>query len=194
MPSWLASWPFVWLYLFFVLGAALRSQALYWLGRGIAAGVLHSRWSARLEGPRTRRAVQLIERWGMPVVPLSFLTVGLQSAVHGASGLLRLHWLRYTLWSVPGWLVWALVWTGGGTAAVYGAVALAARSPWALAGAGVVVAVAVTALVLRRRRRREAETVEQLAERAHHERAHDERVPVDRTSDGRTRDDAATAP
>lgn len=156
MPSWLQSWPFVWLYLFFVLGAALRSQALYWLGRGIAAGVLHSRWSARLDGPRTQRAVQLIERWGMPVVPLSFLTVGLQSAVHGASGLLRLHWVRYTLWSVPGWLVWALVWAGGGTAALYGTVALAARSPWALAGAALVVAGAVTVLVVRRRRRREA--------------------------------------
>lgn len=175
MPSWLESWPFVWLYLFFVLGAALRSQALYWLGRGAAAGALRSRWADRLDGPRVRRAVRLIERWGMPVVPLSFLTVGLQSAVHGASGLLRLHWLRYTLWSVPGWLVWALVWTGGGTAAVYGSAALAARSPWALAGVATVVAASAVVLVVRRRRRREAEdAVEQLADRA--------------------RDDAATAP
>ncbi len=63
-------------------------------------------------GPGHRRAVDAVERWGMPVVPLSFLTVGLQSAVHGACGLLRLRWLRYTLWSVPGWLVWALVWAG----------------------------------------------------------------------------------
>ncbi|MBC7289895.1 MAG: hypothetical protein H5T83_00990 [Actinotalea sp.] len=172
MPRWLESWPFVWLYLFFVLGAALRSQALYWLGRGVAAGALRTRWSERLDGPRTRRAVRLIERWGMPVVPLSFLTVGLQSAVHGASGLLRLHWLRYTLWSVPGWLVWALVWTGGGTVAVYGAVALAARSPWALVGVLLVAVAAVTVLVLRRRRRREAEeAVDALAEQAHDDAA-----------------------
>lgn len=156
MPSWLEGWPFVWLYLFFVLGAALRSQALYWLGRGVAAGTLRARRAAWLDGPRTHRAVRLIERWGMPVVPLSFLTVGLQSAVHGASGLLRLHWLRYTLWSVPGWLVWALVWTGGGTVAVYGALALAARSPWALVGALVLAGAVAAVLVLRRRRRREA--------------------------------------
>lgn len=168
MPSWLESWPFVWLYLFFVLGAALRSQALYWLGRGAAAGALRTRWSERLDGPRTRRAVRLIERWGMPVVPLSFLTVGLQSAVHGASGLLRLHWLRYTLWSIPGWLVWALVWTGGGTIALYGAVSLAARSPWALAAAVVVVAVVAGVVLVRRRRRREADAVvEELTDRAH---------------------------
>ncbi|WP_225754759.1 DedA family protein [Actinotalea sp. Marseille-Q4924] len=168
MPSWLESWPFLWLYLFFVLGAALRSQALYWLGRGVAAGALRTRWAERLDGPRTRRAVRLIERWGMPVVPLSFLTVGLQSAVHGASGLLRLHWLRYTLWSVPGWLVWALVWSGGGTVALYGSVALAAESPWALAGVVVVVATVVTVLVLRRRRRREQrDAVQDMADRAH---------------------------
>jgi membrane protein DedA with SNARE-associated domain len=168
VPSWLESWPFVWLYLFFVLGAALRSQALYWLGRGAATGALRTRWAGRLEGPRVQRAVRLIERWGMPVVPLSFLTVGLQSAVHGASGLLRLHWLRYTLWSVPGWLVWALVWTGGGTIALYGAVALAARSPWALAAAVAVVTVLVGLLAVRRRRRREADAVvEELTGRAH---------------------------
>jgi membrane protein DedA with SNARE-associated domain len=172
VPSWLESWPFVWLYLFFVLGAALRSQALYWLGRGAAAGALRSRWAAHLDGPRVRRAVRLIERWGMPVVPLSFLTVGLQSAVHGASGLLRLHWLRYTVWSVPGWLVWALVWTGGGTVAVYGAVALAARSPWALAGTAAVVAAGVTVLVVRRRRRRDAEdAVDRLVDQAHDDAA-----------------------
>jgi membrane protein implicated in regulation of membrane protease activity len=79
--------------------------------------------------------------------------------------------------------VWALVWTGGGTVAVYGAVTLAARSPWALAGAGVVVAVAVTALVVQRRRRREtADAVEHLAEQAHGQGGHVEQ----------THDDAAT--
>ena len=43
----------------------------------------------------------------MPVVPLAFLTVGFQSAVFAAVGLLRVHWLRYTLWTIPGCLVWA---------------------------------------------------------------------------------------
>ncbi|MDT0165329.1 hypothetical protein Q9R32_07160 [Actinotalea sp. AC32] len=153
MPDWLAGWPFVWIYLFFVLGAALRSQALYWLGRGAATGALRTRWRERLDTAGTRRAIAAIERWGMPVVPLSFLTVGFQSAVHGAAGLLRLHWVRYTLWSVPGWLVWALVWAGGGTAAAWGAVALAARSPWALVAVVVVLGTIVATVVVRRRRR-----------------------------------------
>lgn len=159
VDGWLADWPFAWIYLFFVLGAALRSQSLYWLGRGAAAGVLRSRWASTLDGPQVRRATAAIERWGMPVVPLSFLTVGFQSAVHGACGVLRLHWWRYTLWSVPGWLVWALVWAGGGTAAVWAAVRLAAASPWALGAAVAVLAAVVVLVVARVRRRRQAQRV-----------------------------------
>jgi membrane protein DedA with SNARE-associated domain len=156
VTTWFEDWPFAWIYLFFVLGAALRSQALYWLGRAAAAGVLRTRWSRVLDGPRVGRGVRAIERWGMPVVPFSFLTVGFQSAVHGASGLLRLRWLRYTLWSVPGWLAWALVWAGGGTAATWAAVRLASASPWALAAALVIVGCGTAALALRARSRREA--------------------------------------
>lgn len=161
----MADWPFLVVYVAFVLGAACRSQATYWMGRGIAAGVLRSRWADRFDGPQTRRATASIERWGMPVIPLSFLTVGFQTAVHAAAGLLRLGWLRYTLWAVPGWFVWALVWAGGGMAAIAGAAALAARSPWALVGVSVLVVVAVVVLVLRARRRRAERTaVEALAQ------------------------------
>lgn len=168
MPSWMADWPFGWIYLFFVLGAALRSQALYWLGRGVRAGVLRSRYGERVESPRIRRAVRFVERWGMPAVPVSFLTVGFQSAVHTSCGLLRVGWLRYTLWAVPGWFAWALVWAGGGTAALVGAFTLAARSPWALAGVVVVVLTAAAVLALRgRRRRAEADALERLADQAH---------------------------
>lgn len=159
MPDWLEGWPFLPVYLFFVAGAAMRSQAMYWVGRGISTGVLRSRWAHRLDNPKVARATALIERWGMPVVPLSFLTVGLQSAVHAAAGVLRLAWPRYTLWAVPGYLVWALVWAGGGMAAVAGAVELAARSPWALAAAlaGLAAVIAVVVIVVRRRRRRTAQ-------------------------------------
>lgn len=172
MPDWvtglLDGWPFAWIYLFFVLGAALRSQTLYWIGRGVAAGAIRTRLAERMDGPQMTRATEAVERWGMPIVPLSFLTVGFQSAVHTACGLLRLHWLRYTLWSLPGWLVWALVWAGGGTAALWAAVLLAAQSPWALAAALVVLAVVVTGVVLVVRRRRAARsTVEALADEAH---------------------------
>lgn len=152
MPDWLEGWPFWPVYLLFVAGAALRSQATYWAGRGIALGVLRSRWAGGLEHPKVRRATTAIERWGMPVIPLSFLTVGFQSAVHAAAGLLRLAWPRYTLWAVPGYLLWALLWAGGGMTAVAGAAALAAESPWAAVALALAVALAVAVVVVRRRR------------------------------------------
>lgn len=155
MPSWTSDWPVLGIYLFFLSGALMRSQATYWAGRGVAVRVLRSRWKDRLDSPRVHRGVRAIERWGMPIVPLSFLTVGFQTAVNAAAGLLRIGWLRYTLWALPGCLVWAAVWGGGGMAAVAGAIALAARSPWALAGAVTVAVALVTVLVVRSRRRRE---------------------------------------
>lgn len=155
MPSWMDGWPWLAVYLFFLAGAVMRSQALYWLGRGVAAGVLRTRWGDRLDAPQVHRAVATIERWGMPVVPLAFLTVGFQSAVFSAAGLVRVHWLRFTLWSVPGALVWAAIWGGGGLAAVAGGLALAATNPWLAGAVGVALAALLVLVVLRARRRRE---------------------------------------
>lgn len=166
MPDWMRDWPVLGIYLFFLFGALARSQAIYWVGRGVAAGVLRSRWGDRLDAPQVHRATRIVEKWGMPVVPLAFLTVGLQSAVFAAVGMLRVHWLRYTVWTVPGALVWAAVWGGTGLAIVAGAWALARQSPWAFAGILTVALVAGGALALWLRRRRELRaSVEDLADR-----------------------------
>lgn len=184
MPSWMSGWPVALVLGFFLVGAVLRSQGIYWAGRGIAVGVtrgrssavvpsasdpsagsprswpsrLRDRVAASLDSAQVVRARGAIERWGMPVIPVAFLTVGFQSAVFGAAGLLRIGWLRFTLWSLPGAVAWALVWGGGGMAAVAGALAVARESPWllvaVLAGAGILVTVA-SALVRRRRGRPE---------------------------------------
>lgn len=167
MPDWMSGWPLLAVYLFFLVGAVARSQAIFWVGRGVAAGAEHSRWRARAESPRVRRATRTVERWGMPIVPAAFLTVGFQSAVFLAVGALRVGWLRFTLWSLPGCLVWAALWGGGGLAALAGARELSERSPWLLAtvllAAGLVVAL-VTARIRRRREQMDAMTT--LADRA----------------------------
>lgn len=135
-----------------VVGAAVRSQMTYWLGRGIARGV-DTRWEDVLTRPAMLRATEAIRRRGMPVVPLSFGTVGFQTAVNAAAGVLRIPWLTYTLWAAPGWFLWSAIWMGGGLAAVIGAVALAAQSPWALVGALLLIGVAAGAVVRHRRQR-----------------------------------------
>lgn len=167
MPEWMSSWPVIGVYLFFLLGAVARSQAIFWTGRGLAAGARHTRWRARAESAQVRRATRTVERWGMPIVPAAFLTVGFQSAVFLAVGMLRVGWLRFTLWSFPGCLVWAALWGGGGLAALAGARELAERSPWLLATALLVIGAAVVAATGAARRHRDArEAVERLVQQA----------------------------
>ena len=164
MPGFVQDGPFALVYGFLLVVVFLRAQATYWVGRAVAAGTLRSRWAEHVDGPRTRRAIASIDRWGLPIIPLSFLTIGFQTAVNAGAGVIRMRWPRYTLAMIPGCLVWAAVYALGGLAAFEAAASLAARSPWALAGAVVLLVLAVTALVLRtRRHRQERESVDALA-------------------------------
>lgn len=161
--------PFALVYTFLLVVVFLRAQATYWLGRAVAAGMLRTRWSRHFTGPRVTKAIGSIERWGWPIIPLSFLTIGFQSAVNAGAGVIRMRWVRYTLAMIPGCLVWALVYSLGGLAAFEAAAALAARSPWVLVAVILLLGIVVTAVVLRvRRRRGERESVEALAAQAEH--------------------------
>ncbi|WP_129338008.1 DedA family protein [Cellulomonas endophytica] len=166
----LEGWPVVAVVLLLFAGALLRSHAIYWLGRAVTRGAEHARDAQRRSdatGPAwwhgavgradawTRsaavaRGVRLVRRWGAPVVAVAYLTVGVQSAVFAAAGVVRLPYARFTVASVPGSAAWAVVWSTVGLGAWWAAVALAARSPWALVGALLLVAGVV--VVLRRRR------------------------------------------
>lgn len=130
----------------------VRAQLTYWIARGIAQGARRSRWADRLDGPKITRATALINRWGPPVVTVSFLTVGFQTVANAAAGLTRMPVGRYLLAMIPGCLAWAFVYATVGIAAVEAAVALAVRSPWALVLLLVLAVVAVAVLVQRRRR------------------------------------------
>ena len=37
MPGWMQDWPVLGVFLFFLFGAVARSQAIYWVGRGVTA-------------------------------------------------------------------------------------------------------------------------------------------------------------
>ncbi|KQS96913.1 DedA family protein [Cellulomonas sp. Leaf395] len=153
-----------------------RSHGTYWAGRGVVRGaqVVHEQegapgwWHAtirRLESWTDRRSAQrgldLVRRWGPIAVTLAFLTVGLQTAIFAAAGLVKMPYLRFAIASIPGALVWASVWATIGFGAVWGAISLFATSPWVLAGVVVLVVVAIVWLVRRRllrRAQRSAET------------------------------------
>lgn len=168
-PDWASSGLPLFLFLFCVVFP--RAQGTYWLGRAGAAGALrgqgrHNVWGrlARwFSGPVPRRGAELLGRWGLVIIPLCFLTVGVQTAVNAGSGVVRLRWRTYTLCMIPGCIAWALMY-GAGMLAVWMAVlGAAAGSPWAWLVLAVL-AGCIMVLVERRHRRRTREIAQELSD------------------------------
>ncbi|MFD3686571.1 DedA family protein [Nocardiopsis sp. NPDC058631] len=145
-----------WVVYFTLLGVILcRAQATYWIGRGLGAGVTRSRMGARL-GPRLDTARRRIDRYGAPVVTLSFCTVGVQTAVNLSAGAMRMRFPRYLAAMFVGCLIWAGLWGViiGGVVGTW--LELFLSSPWTALGVVAAACVLVGVLVLRRRRTRSA--------------------------------------
>ncbi|MEE1620925.1 DedA family protein [Zafaria sp. J156] len=147
--DWLRDAPFGWAYLFLFAIAMARANTTYWIGRGVAAGVRHSRFEHFLEGPIYRRAQRFMARWGVLAVPLSFLTVGIQTAVNGSAGVSKMPLARYLPAVTAGCLLWALVYSTVGMAVIYAWIALGWQ--WILVAA--ILVAAGTLLWIRHRRR-----------------------------------------
>lgn len=125
-----------------------RAQATYWIGRAIGAGVHRSALARRL-GSRLGRAEDLVGRYGPPAVTVSFVTVGLQTAINLVAGTMRMRFVRYLVAMLAGCLVWALVYSAG-VATLW---SLFTRSPVLAVGVAVVlVAVAAGVIIWRRSR------------------------------------------
>lgn len=162
VPAFVSDGPWWWLFLFLTGVVFLRTQATYWVARWARKGAdavadraeeHHSpraRLARRFSGPGMEKARAFSERWGWFAIPLSFLTVGIQTLVNGAAGYSRMRWDLYTFAMIPGCLLWATLYTAVGLSAWSAWVA----SPWLLAG-GIVAGVALAlALNLARRRRK----------------------------------------
>ena len=142
-----------WIVYFALFGIVLcRAQATYWIGRGLGAGVTRSRMGERL-GPRLDRARRSIDRYGAPVVTLSFCTVGVQTAVNRWAGAMRMRFPRYLAAMVVGCLIWAGLWGVVISGLVGTWWSLFLGSPWLAVGMVLLAAAVVAALVLRSRRR-----------------------------------------
>lgn len=164
MPDIIAEGPFWLVFSFLTVVVFLRAQGTYWLGRWATSLTLrHARprreWQRRLvdrlEASAADQGIAAIHRWGIGVVPVSFLTVGFQTMVNAGAGLLRMPWPTYTVAMIPGCLAWATIYSTIGFAVWEAALAAAAGSPWGIAGM-VAAAIVVTASLLVRRRRRNA--------------------------------------
>lgn len=132
MREWITAWPTEAVWLLFWCGSMCRGGFLHWLGRRLRG--LDASRAAWLDRPMVARAEHLVETYGAPMVVASYLTVGLQSAIHVATGALRMSTRRYLPALVLGSAVWATIYTTIGMSVVYAA--LGRISPWWLLLAG----------------------------------------------------------
>lgn len=112
----LHSLPYPWVFLFFWCLAMMRSHTMYWIGRGITAGTARTRWVSLLASPVYARAQAWSARWGVLAVPVSFLTVGIQSVIQLSAGVSRMPLRRYVAATAAGAIAWAAVYTTIGMA------------------------------------------------------------------------------
>jgi membrane protein DedA with SNARE-associated domain len=136
----LAELPFWQAFLALFVIVLARSNATYWVGRGAIAAWRRYRGS---HGELTARAEALLRRLGPFAVTLSYLTVGIQTAVHLTAGVMRMPLRFYLPAAVVGSAAWAALYATVGLAVVQAWLAAEAGSWWGFA----VLAVAGVALI-----------------------------------------------
>lgn len=150
MMDSIVSLPFVWAFLILFVIVMLRSNGTYWAGRGLAAGGRKTKLQKHLDSPSAQRAEKIIARWGAPAVSVSFLTIGIQTAINMSAGLGRMPLRRYIPATVVGSIAWACIYATIGLAAFDAAIAAAAGSPLAIVGLVLAVGAVILAVHLYR--------------------------------------------
>ncbi|AQZ69385.1 similar to Uncharacterized membrane-associated protein [[Actinomadura] parvosata subsp. kistnae] len=131
-------------------------QVYYWVGRRLGERLYDSRVGVRFGRERIQKVERVVERWGALAVYGCFWVPMLRHTLPWVAGALRVSYPWYVVASALGCLTWAPLWWFGGTAAVFGWLELARRSPATAAVVAVAVVALVAWLVIRRRKRRRA--------------------------------------
>ncbi|MCX5205401.1 VTT domain-containing protein [Streptomyces sp. NBC_00237] len=130
----------------------LRAGGTFAVGRLAGAGARRSRFADRLSTPKFQRAERAIQRWGSPVVAVSFLTVGFQTAANFLAGTMRMPLTRYLPALFVGGAAWALVYAWVGIGALKLLAELFADNTALAVGVVAAVLLAVGGVVVHRRR------------------------------------------
>ncbi|MFV0407996.1 MAG: DedA family protein [Propioniciclava sp.] len=117
--QWNLPYPLIVTFMFGIV--MLRANATYWAGRLLTRGAQQTRARSLLDSPGYQRAAERINRWGPPIVTLSFLTVGVQTMVNLAAGATRMPQRRYLPAVIIGCVMWAFIY---GTVGFIGIAAL----------------------------------------------------------------------
>lgn len=99
-----------WLILFGIILA--RAGGTYLLGRLARTGIRKiDRVDKIMSGPKYRKAEDMIDRFGAPVIALSFLLIGVQTVLNLAAGTSAMRLRRYLPALVVGGSLWALIYS-----------------------------------------------------------------------------------
>lgn len=131
----------------------LRANGTYWLGRLGSAGARRTRLARLLDSPGYLRAAGRIDRYGAPVVALSFLTIGFQTVANLAAGATGMKLRHYLPAVTIGSVAWALLYATLGTVGVDLFGRLYEFSPALAVGAVVALAAGIVGYVLWQTRR-----------------------------------------
>ena len=136
-----------WLIMFGII--ICRAVGTFLLGRLARKGIRRfDRIEKIMSGSKYRRAEDTIDRFGAPVVALSFLTVGLQTVVNLAAGSTGMRYRRYVPALAVGGSLWALIYSTVGFLG-FKAVAKAYQAePGLTVGLALVFVVAIIGLVI----------------------------------------------
>ena len=136
-----------WLIMFGII--ICRAGGTFLLGRLARKGIRRfDRIEKIMSGSKYRRAEDTIDRFGAPVVALSFLTVGLQTVVNLAAGTTGMRCRRYVPALAVGGSLWALIYSTVGFLG-FKAVAKAYQAePGLTVGLALVFVVAIIGLVI----------------------------------------------
>lgn len=165
IPSWADHGLALFIALFVIVFC--RAQGTYWLGRGAARGALagvgkDGVWGSIahwFNGPTPKRGAKLLDKWGLIIIPLCFLTVGIQTAVNAGAGLVSMKWRTYTLAMIPGCIAWAILYGMGMLAIWMALLGAVAGSWWGRTGVLAVAAVTIGVIAWRKRTSSEPATV-----------------------------------
>jgi len=131
----------------------LRAGGTFAVGWLAGAGARRSRFAGRISSAKFLRAERAIQRWGAPVVAVSFLTIGFQTAANFLAGSMRMPLRRYLPALFVGGAAWALIYATAGIGVLEVLARLFAERTALGVSAVAVLLLAACALVVYRRRR-----------------------------------------
>lgn len=150
--QWGAPYPIVVVALFVIV--MLRANGTYWLGRLGSAGARRTRLANVMTSPGYLRATERIDRYGPPIVAVSFLTIGFQTLANLAAGAMGMKQRHYLPAVTVGSVAWAFLYATIGVVGADVFAQLYGLSPAAAISTGVVLVAAITAYVVWQVRRR----------------------------------------